>query len=322
MEQSASNTFMVDLSHWEEITSYADLFSAVPACVFKATEGTVFTDPQFYTSRSESIKAGHPWAAYHFFRNGLDPATQARHFADVVGANCSRYFCDVETTVMMEMVRTGVLSNDALAALRADPTLWAGIHSVSGRYIKSLTLGIGDNIKKFLDVLEVAVNKRPGIYTSPGFWNYNVVPTPAWTSNYDLWDAHYTTAPSPQIPNGWTKYRMWQYTDKAVVPGVYGHVDGNWYNGTTEECVEYFGGSIPPPPPDPCFPQAIVISAGLKVRSGPGVNYTYWFTEPQGAVVDVLAKIVYDPNNIWLQVGRKQFMAMKYLGYTHMEWYV
>lgn len=313
-------TFIVDLSHWETISDYGLLFANSPACIYKATEGTGFIDPQFYLARGESIRAGHPWAAYHFFRNGLDPVAQARHFANVVGAGCNRYYLDIETLILQDMIFTGMISETGVAALRSDPQAWGVIKSASGgKFLNSQTSGIVDNMKRFLDTLEATVNKRPAIYTSPGFWNYNVIPTPPWTSNYDLWVAHYTIRPYPDIPNGWTSYKIWQYTDSAVVPGVEGHADGDWYNGDLAECVDYFGNGTPPPDPEPCFPKARTLTA-LKVRSGPGVGYTYWFVESQGTVVDVIAKKEYDPNNIWLQVGRRQWMAMKHQGYIFMEW--
>lgn len=51
-------------------------------------------------------------------------------------------------------------------------------------------------------------------------------------NNMPLWVAMYTRIPvNPPFPpnvGGWTRWRMWQYTDQAQVEGVDNLVDGNW----------------------------------------------------------------------------------------------
>ena len=50
--------------------------------------------------------------------------------------------------------------------------------------------------------------------------------------NMPLWIALYTAIPgNPQIPpdvGGWTRWRIWQYSESATVAGVSNKVDANW----------------------------------------------------------------------------------------------
>ena len=47
-----------------------------------------------------------------------------------------------------------------------------------------------------------------------------------------LWIAHYTAipgnAPVPPDVGGWTRWRVWQYSESATVGGVTSKVDANW----------------------------------------------------------------------------------------------
>jgi hypothetical protein len=59
---------------------------------------------------------------------------------------------------------------------------------------------------------------RPGVYTNSSYWGSKIGNT-TWARNYPLWVAHYTTAPQPIIPIGWTTYELWQYTERGAIPG-------------------------------------------------------------------------------------------------------
>jgi GH25 family lysozyme M1 (1,4-beta-N-acetylmuramidase) len=67
-------------------------------------------------------------------------------------------------------------------------------------------------------------------------------------SNCDLWISHYTPHAAPTLPPvtadvGWTRYRLWQYTDKGSVQGA-PKIDRNRFNGTEDELRTWWAGSI------------------------------------------------------------------------------
>ncbi len=69
----------------------------------------------------------------------------------------------------------------------------------------------------------------------------------------------------------------------------------------------------------PKLPRARVTAAVLNVRTGAGVEYPAVSTLPAGTEVEVLRKVV-KGNDIWLQIGREQFIAIKYQGYALARW--
>jgi lysozyme len=101
--------------------------------------------------------------------------------------------------------------------------------------------GIVDDTKLFLDTVEAQTGRKPVIYTSPYFWNTYMVPNPAWASDYDLWVAHWTSNPQPLLPNGWSTWTFWQYTDRGIIPGIPSAVDLDRFNGNLPALQDYFG---------------------------------------------------------------------------------
>ena len=83
--------------------------------------------------------------------------------------------------------------------------------------------------------------KRPIIYTSKSKWE-QLVGSVVWASAYDLWVAHYTTAPIPLIPGDWAGkgWKFWQYTSTPL--------DQNRFDGDLSKFLEYIGATPPPPP--------------------------------------------------------------------------
>ena len=118
-------------------------------------------------------------------------------------------------------------------------------------------------IQKFRDALKV---ERMIVYTNPAMlklWT----PLPYWLmQDYELWVANYPYASGTtrqvktheEIPDGWQpstygwKWKFWQYTSK--LPGFdygvgSGDLDGDLFNGTKAELLEY-AGIVPPVVPD------------------------------------------------------------------------
>ena len=78
------------------------------------------------------------------------------------------------------------------------------------------------------------------IYTSASFWNSALGGTREFLK-YPLWVAHYTQKSTPDIPSGFTDYKLWQYSEKGTNPGIKGYVDTNRFNGTSEDLQSLAG---------------------------------------------------------------------------------
>lgn len=117
-----------------------------------------------------------------------------------------------------------------------------------------------DHVKLFLNLIEAGTGKRPMIYTNKNYWGFvmtknsigQLVP-PTWTANYPLWVAQYPDNPDQAsapavLPNGWTRWAMWQYNDKGRTNGFLANdlnIPSDWY------AAELAGVVTPPPPPPP-----------------------------------------------------------------------
>lgn len=236
-----TKTYGIDVSHWEGTIDWQTAAQHVNFCIIKATDGTSFVDPEFSNNKAGCIANNVPWGAYHFFHPSMNPIVQAEHFVGTVGEGCNVYVADIETPVLEELGE--------------------------GADINALLDGIVELTKQFLDRVEQLIGKKPMIYTSPGFWNYNMVPTPPWTDDYDLWVAHWG-ASDPMLPNGWTSYVLHQIGDRGKIPGVPGACDEDWFNGDLNAVKDYFGSESPPPPP-PQYQLVKITAEYLNMRATP-----------------------------------------------------
>ena len=78
---------------------------------------------------------------------------------------------------------------------------------------------------------ETFVDPKFETNTDLSFWN--ALATDAF-STYPLWIAEYGVD-QPKMPEGWTQWHFWQYSDSGQVNGVAGNVDLDVFNGTVEE---------------------------------------------------------------------------------------
>jgi Peptidase family M23/Bacterial SH3 domain len=92
--------------------------------------------------------------------------------------------------------------------------------------------------------------------------------------------------------------------------------------------AELGGGSVHPVEPNdvgvepavfPVLPRARIVVGTLNIRSGPGVENRIAGTLVMDDKVDVLRKIPKE-NNIWLQIGYQQYVAMQYEGSILARW--
>jgi GH25 family lysozyme M1 (1,4-beta-N-acetylmuramidase) len=98
------------------------------------------------------------------------------------------------------------------------------------------TVALVNWIDRFRRRFERATRRRLMLYTGVFFvqlYDNFFVPGRGYPlSNMPLWIALYTAIPTnPRIPpdvGGWTRWRIWQYSESATVAGVGNPVDANW----------------------------------------------------------------------------------------------
>src|SRR5258705_4546521 len=83
---------VVDLSHYDPAKNYAEVKAAgVVGVIYKASQGTGYTDPTYRDQRKAALAVGLKWGAYHF-GDGSDPLAQVANFLNFAEIDGSTLF--------------------------------------------------------------------------------------------------------------------------------------------------------------------------------------------------------------------------------------
>ncbi|WP_435770586.1 glycoside hydrolase family 25 protein [Nocardioides sp. SYSU DS0651] len=157
----------------------------------KATEGTGFTDPRFAENRRAALREGIRVGGYHYFQLCSDGAAQAAHFIAVLGDNAGRR--GLPPAIDLELAGSCATPPDR-AALLAE-------------------------VRSFLDAVEERFGTRPVVYLYPELEErYSFARA---LSAYPQWVRRLGDRPPRR------EWHLWQYDDRASVPGINGPADLN-----------------------------------------------------------------------------------------------
>lgn len=235
----------IDVSYYQEVIDWQKVKDAgIGFAIVRQSYGSAFDDPKFKANWAGAKQAGLVRGLYQYFRPGQDPHEQA---AAVLDALADDPLGEDDLPVVMDVESTDGVSN---ATLRARMQSW-------------------------LDDIEHGTGKKPIIYTA-AFMQSNVG---AGFAGYPLWVANYTTN-CPLLPNGWTGWNIWQYSESGTVAGVPGHVDRDRFNGSMDDLLAFAHGTAttpddpPPDPPDPPPPPPEVPGAPTGLSPAQGAHVT------------------------------------------------
>lgn len=216
---AATQMHGVDVSNWQGPVDWgAVVRSGRPFAFAKATEGATFVDAQFGANRTGMAGAGLLLRGfYHFARPDRNSAVaEAAHFLRTVGA----------------------LGPGEVAVLDLEV---------------AASPSVGDWAAEWLGIVAKATGRTPMLYSYQAYL-YSI-PTSRLTQ-YPLWVAAWG-ANDGRLPSvrprtdRWSNWTFWQYTSRAIVPGIAGRVDDNIFEGTPAELLAYGGRAAPAPPPNP-----------------------------------------------------------------------
>lgn len=199
---------IIDLYHGEDVPEPDfDKFkkAGVLGIIHKCTEGATLVDDKYREREAWARSLGLLWGAYHFLRDA-DPALQAQYFVGHLEPDWK----EKGTLLVVDHEDTAVRMWQCLRCLQM-------IEHITG---KTPWLYSGFLIRQQQD------NRHAPVF-----------------SEYPLWLAEYGSV--AKVPQPWTKFALWQYTDSAEIPGVVGKWDGSRFDGTAEELAAAWG--APPP---------------------------------------------------------------------------
>jgi lysozyme len=200
----------IDVSSWQGTIDWSKVKASGRVFAIARISDGSYIDVDFPANWSGMKSVGMVRGAYQYFRPGQDPVAQANSVIKAVGM-----LGDGDLPVTLD-----VEASDGQSAA----TIVSKIHT-------------------WADKVAAGTGKRPMIYTAKYFWNGSVA-TKDFAA-FDLWVANYYVT-CPDIPTAWTDWKFFQYTDKNVVPGISGGVDGDKFNGTLAD-LKTFAGATPVP---------------------------------------------------------------------------
>ena len=207
--------FGIDINEYTQGVDFSVLASTVDFLYLRSSgsaSGRFRTDKKFIDFASKARNYGIPVGAYHFAVPSYDLNTadaQCDGFIDVLQQGFGEgNYGDLFPVVDVETPTDKSISTTALIN-------W---------------------IDRFRKRFEKATRRRLMLYTGVFFVqlynNFYIEGRGYPLKNMPLWIALYIDIPgNPQIPpdvGGWTRWRIWQYSESASVGGVGNPVDANW----------------------------------------------------------------------------------------------
>ncbi len=204
MNGAAALDVVIDLSHFNEVTSFPAIKSAgIVGVIHKATQGLGDIDPTYGFRRRLAGDAGLWWGAYHF---GIDASgsAQAQHFLSVVNPGA-------QDLLALDFEQNG---SETMTIAQAEEFV-TEVYNQTGRYPGFYSDALAG------ELLGGAVN---GILAN------------CW-----LWRAEYGRPPI--VPPTWPTWTMWQYTDSGALPGLGGSglCDRDRFNGSSQGLARLWG---------------------------------------------------------------------------------
>ncbi|CAM3178766.1 glycoside hydrolase family 25 protein [Sporolactobacillus spathodeae] len=188
----------VDVSHYQSLTqtSFNSLRSAgYSFVILKASEGTTYTDPTFYTYYKYAKNAGLSVHAYHVIGNSstssATPRAEAAHFASVLSQTKAEtgYTFDGYAFEDVEATKSNGIT-----------TAWWENNAVS-------------SISYFLNELTSSGQAKIGVYSNYSSWtSYLQNHTSTWPTATKIWLARYNETLG-------TNADIWQYTSTGTIDG-------------------------------------------------------------------------------------------------------
>ena len=197
----------IDVSKWQgNIDWNAVASDNVKFSFVRVSDGINSKDQYFDDNWAESRDAGIYTGVYQFFRPNQSVLGQADYLLEKMGCDM-----DARTCPITDMDLPPVID------VEHRPSGWSKTQ-------------MRNAVRTWIERVE-SFGLEPVIYTGRYFWR-DYVDSDEW-NDHPLWLAHYTNA-CPNIPNHWSDWDFWQFTDGGSISGISGGVDTNQFNGTTD----------------------------------------------------------------------------------------
>ena len=199
---------VVDLFHGDGVASFDQAHAAgLRGIIHKATTGASGVDDAYASRRTEALKAGLLWGAYHW-GTAASTGDQVSNFLKIADP-------DPKTTLVALDFETDVGNQMTL-----------------------------DGAREFLGLISDKLNRKAILYSGNVAKATLGKTSDPFFGSHRLWLAQYSNTPSVQ--RSWKTYWLWQYTDgsantpgRKTLPGIPGdranRLDCNYFAGTADD---------------------------------------------------------------------------------------
>jgi len=194
----------IDVSYWQGTIDWSAVAAdGVEFAFIRVSDGLGYYDSEFQDNWEGAQANGIIRGAYQFFRSDEDAVAQADLLLDEIGT---------------------------LAEGDLPPVI--DVESTDGQSSATIIAKVG----QWLDHVEAATGRAPIIYTAKWFWQSNVGTSEF--ADHPLWAANWDVA-CPDIPDQWSEWVFWQWSDSGSVGGISGNVDLNVFNGDLAALMDF-----------------------------------------------------------------------------------
>lgn len=200
LSDNTNKTFGIDISHYQrekdikwDSLSVGNRTLSIEFIVMRSTMGNRSKDKNFQNFWVKAKEKKLIRGAYHFYRADEDPVFQANNF----------------------------LAQVKLESGDLPPIL--DIEKIPNRKSKEALI---KDLKIWCKIVEEAYGKKPIIYT---YYYYYKDYIKGEFDDYPLWLANYNNVPAPAPTDDWD---FWQFTENGIVYGINSKVDVDIYNGS------------------------------------------------------------------------------------------
>lgn len=214
-DKNPKSLFGIDINEYSQNVNFTILATKIDFLYLRSSgsgSGRFRVDRKFLEFANASRNVGIPVGAYHYGVPGYDLLTadsQCDDFIDILQKGFgSKDYGDLFPVLDIETPTENLLPTATLLN-------W---------------------INRFRKRFEKKTRRRLMLYTGNHFielYNNFKMPNDGYPlKNMPLWIAMYTSIPGnppyPKDQGGWTRWRIWQFTENIEVQGVGNPVDGNW----------------------------------------------------------------------------------------------
>jgi GH25 family lysozyme M1 (1,4-beta-N-acetylmuramidase) len=192
----------IDVSSYQGDINWASVAPNIDFAYAKATEGTYYTNADFYNQYVGPYNAGLIRGAYHFaIPNNSGGGAQADYFL----AHGGGWSADGKTLPGALDIEYNPYGAECYGLSQSSMVSW---------------------IWDFVNEYAAREHVYPVIYTTTDWWTSCTGNYGGFGSYDPLWVANYSASGGGPLPNGWGYYTFWQYADSGSQPG-----DQDVFNG-------------------------------------------------------------------------------------------